>query len=156
MNLESTIRQNLDNTLHMSLATSRDNMPWICEVHFSYDDQLNLYYRSRSSRRHSEDIALNPNVAGNIVKQHAIDEYPLGLYFEGSAEILEAGTEQDKAFVLLRDRGNAGEDAIEDAAKDDGHKFYKITVKNWYVFGKLDDTGGHKYKLEWNGGENQR
>lgn len=152
MNIEDVVRQNLDNTIHMSLGTSRDSMPWVCEVHFAYDDSLNIYWCSLKSRRHSEDIAINPNVAGNIVKQHALDEYPLGVYFEGTAELLEAGEEQNKAFGLLRDRVHASDTAIEDAAKDDGHKFYKITVKNWYVFGKLDDNGGQKHRLEWNGG----
>ena len=152
MNIEKIVRENLDSTLHMSLGTSRDNLPWVSEVHFAYDDSLNIYYRSLLSRRHSEDIALNPNVAGNIVKQHTLDEYPLGLYFEGTAELLEVGEEQDKAFELLRDRVNASETAIEDAANDEGHKFYKITVNNWYIFGKFDETGGQKHLLKWNGG----
>jgi uncharacterized protein YhbP (UPF0306 family) len=151
MNIEQVVRDNIDNTIHMSLATTRDNHPWVCEVHFAYDDYLNLYYRSLSSRRHSEEIALNPNVAGNIVKQHALDEYPLGVYFEGTAELLQPGAEQNKAFELLRERVHAADTALEDASKDDGHKFYKITVKNWYVFGKLDDNGGRKHLLEWNG-----
>jgi uncharacterized protein YhbP (UPF0306 family) len=152
MDIEKAVRENLDNTIHMSLATTRDNHPWVCEVHFAYDDNLSLYYRSLTSRRHSEEIALNPNVAGNIVKQHALDEYPLGVYFEGAAELLEPGDEQNKAFELLRERVHASGTAIEDAAKDDGHKFYRIIVKNWYVFGKLDDQGGRKHLLEWNGG----
>lgn len=152
MDLEKVVRDNIDNIIHMSLGTSRDNQPWVCEVHFAYDENLNLYYRSLKSRRHSEDIARNPNVAGNIVKQHALDEYPLGLYFEGTAELLEAGDEQTKAFELLRTRVLAADNALEEAATEDGHKFYKITAKNWYVFGKLDDQGGRKHKLTWNGG----
>lgn len=152
MDIEEVVRQNIDKTIHMSLGTSRDNQPWVCEVHFAYDDKLNIYWRSLKSRRHSEDIALNPKVAGNIIKQHALDEYPLGVYFEGTAELLEAGEAQNKAFELLRERVHASDAAIEDAAKDDGHKFYKITVKNWYVFGKLDGNGGQKHLLEWNGG----
>lgn len=152
MDIEKVVRDNLDKTIHMSLGTSRDNMPWVCEVHFAYDDRLNIYYRSLRALRHSEDIAQNPHVAGNIVKQHLLDEYPLGIYFEGTAELLEPGEDQTKAFELLRERVHASDNAIEDAAKEDGHKFYKITVENWYVFGKLDEQRGRKYTLEWNGG----
>jgi uncharacterized protein YhbP (UPF0306 family) len=152
INLEQIVRENIDKTIHMSLATTRDNKPWVCEVHFAYDDNLNIYYRSLKSRRHSREIELNPNVAGNIVRQHMLDEYPLGVYFEGTAKLLEVGEEQHHAFELLRDRVHAAGNALEDAAKEDGHKFYKITVENWYVFGKLDDNGGRKHQLEWSGG----
>ena len=150
MDIEKVVRENIDKTVHMSLATTRDNHPWVCEVHFAYDDDLNIYYRSLSTRRHSEEIALNSNIAGNIVRQHALGEYPLGIYFEGTAELLEAGDEQNHAYETLHNRLDTSESAIEEAARDDGHKFYKITVKNWYVFGKLDDQGGRKYQLEWN------
>jgi uncharacterized protein YhbP (UPF0306 family) len=149
MDIEKVIRTNIDKTVHMSLATVHNNQPWVCEVHFAYDDELNIYYRSLSTRRHSEEITLNPNVAGNIVKQHALGEYPLGIYFEGIATLLETGDEQNHAFQTLRDRLGTPESALEEAARDDGHKFYKITVKNWYVFGKLDGQSGRKYQLEW-------
>jgi len=151
VDLEKTVRENLDNTVHMSLGTSKDNTPWVCEVHFAYDKDLNLYWRSKPSRRHSQDIAANPNVAGNIVRQHALGEYPLGVYFEGTAELL-GSDEQQVAYECLSQRLGLGEKILEDAAQEDGHKFYKVTVKNWYVFGKLEEEkGGQKYQLNWNG-----
>lgn len=151
INIEKAVRDNLDKILHMSLATTRDNRPWVCEVHFAYDEDLTLYYRSLRSRRHSEEILLNPYVAGTIVRQHELNEYPFGIYFEGKAELLEAGAEQNKAFGLLKKRVNAADDALEEASREDGHQFYKITVENWYVFGKLDGQNGKKHKLEWSG-----
>jgi uncharacterized protein YhbP (UPF0306 family) len=152
MDIEQIIRQNIDKTIHLSLATTRDNKPWVCEVHFAYDHELTLYFRSLLSRRHSQEIAANPNVAGNIVKQHDIDEYPTGIYFEGLAQLLEAGDEQTRAFELLRNRVGAGDGALSEATRDDGHKFYKITVTNWYAFGKFGQPSGQKYELAWNGG----
>ena len=41
---------------------------------------------------------------------------------------------------------------IDDAKQPDGHKFYKITVKNWSAFGEFGREHGDKYALEWNGG----
>ena len=152
MNIEKIIRDYLPLIQHMSLGTSKDNKPWVCEVHFAYDDNLNLYFRSKTERRHSQEIALNPNVAGNIVRQHAPDEYPLGVYFEGTAEMLENEEERQAAFPAFQKILNKKEDVLEDARLPEGHKFYKITIKNWYVFGKLDNEGGKKYLLEWNGG----
>ena len=152
MNTEQTIRDYLPQIIHLSLATANDNKPWVCEVHFAYDDDLNLYYRSLSSRRHSQEIAANPHVAGNIVKQHQLGEYPVGVYFEGTAKLLKSGAEQNKAFEVINGRFGIGDKILEDAARPDGHKFYKITVDTFYVFGKFDDAGGKKYKLQWNGG----
>jgi hypothetical protein len=42
---------------------------------------------------------------------------------------------------------------IKDAKKDDGHKFYKVTVDNWCAFGKFGRDEGLKYTLKWNSGK---
>jgi len=150
MDIEKIVREYIDKSLHMSLATCLGNKPWVCEVHFAYDNNLNLYYRSLKSRRHSLEIAQNPNVAGNIVKQHALDEYPHAIYFEGKAFLLRPGEEQDKAFEVLQKRLNVAIDSIEEAKSEEGHQFYKITVNNWYAFGKFGGDKGQKYELKWN------
>ena len=133
----------------MSLATSKDNKPWVCEVHFSEDEDLSLYFRSSTSRRHSQEIAENPYVAGNIVRQFQIGEEPLGVYFEGTAKLLEPGPEQDKAFECIKAKQHVDDSIIEEARRDDGAKPYKVTVENWYIFGRIDGNFG-KHKLEWN------
>src|SRR5438105_3492644 len=104
VDIERVIREYLPQMVHLSLGTSKDNKPWVCEVHFAYDEHLNLYFRSLKSRRHSQEIALNPNVAGNIVKQHAVGEYPRGVYFEGTAELLGPGEAQNKAAACIQER----------------------------------------------------
>jgi len=151
MDVEKIVREYIEKTLHMSLATANGNKPWVCEVHFVYDNDLNIYWRSLASRRHSQELAANPNVAGNIVKQHTLEEAPVGVYFEGVAELLDDAKEQQKVLPLFQRRIGAAESVLEEAQKEDGHKFYKITVSNWYVFGKFDGDKGQKYKLEWNG-----
>ncbi|HEV2403360.1 MAG TPA: pyridoxamine 5'-phosphate oxidase family protein [Candidatus Saccharimonadales bacterium] len=153
MNLEQIIRDYLPQIQHMSLGTSKDNKPWVCEVHYAYDDNLNLYFRSLTSRRHSQEIAANPYVAGNIVKQHPLEVYPLGVYFEGQAQLLTTAAERQTVFPYIKEQLHQDEAVLEDAKNPEGHQFYKITVDNWYVFGKLDDTGGKKYELKWNGGK---
>jgi uncharacterized protein YhbP (UPF0306 family) len=141
INVEQVIRDYLPQILHMSLGTSEDNRPWVCEVHFVYDDNLNLYFRSLTSRRHSQDIATNPHVAGNIVKQHAKGEYPLGLYFEGTAAMLDDEAARQEITPLFKDRLGIEADILAESRDPEGHQFYKITVENWYVFGKFGDKG---------------
>lgn len=149
INLEKIIRENIDKNYHLSLATANNNTPWVSELHFAYDDDLNLYFCSLPSRRHSQEIAANPRVAGNIVEQHPLEKFPFGIYFEGKAEMLKPGVNKTKAFKCLQVRLGFGDEVLEKAAKPDGTQFYKITVNNWYVFGKLDSEKGEKYQLNW-------
>lgn len=150
--LEKIIREYIDKTYHVSLATSANNKPWVCEVHFAYDDNLNVYYRSHSTRRHSQEIVHNEFVAGNIVRQHDLGEYPHAIYFEGRAKLLKDETQMDEAAALLSTRlKSAKEDILNDAKKDDGHKLYKVTVDSWYAFGKFGRESGEKYQLKRGG-----
>ena len=155
MDVEKIVREYIDKSLHMSLATSDENRPWVCEVHFVYDDDLNLYFRSLKSRRHSREIENNPNVAGNIVRQHSVNEYPHAIYFEGRAAIVSDESKRQKLFPLFQKRLGVDESILEDAKKNEGHQFYKIAVKNWYAFGKFGGENGQKYDLSWNGGKHE-
>ncbi|MDB5177901.1 MAG: hypothetical protein JWO61_284, partial [Candidatus Saccharibacteria bacterium] len=47
---------------------------------------------------------------------------------------------------------NSDERIIEQTKAADGPKFYKITVENWYCFGKFDGDKVQKSSLVWNGG----
>ena len=146
--IEATIREYIPQVLHMSLGTSSNNKPWVCEVHFSYDDELNLYFRSTTDRRHCQDIADNPLVAGNIVTQHFKNQKVRGVYFEGEAEVLQDVDENHPAYKAVAARyGKASK--IEAAMPDDIPRYYKITVKNWYLFDSYGPAPVDKYHLPW-------
>ena len=153
MDIEKIVRGYIDKSLHMSLATVAGDKPWVCEVHFVYDEDLNLYWRSLTSRRHSQEITQNSNVAGNIVRQHGLNEYPHAIYFEGTAEELTSAEKQREVFPLFEQRLGASKSILDEAGEPNGHHFYKITVANWYAFGKFGGPSGGKFKLEWNGGQ---
>lgn len=148
--VEKVIRQYLPNIIHMSLATSRENKPWICEVHYAFDNMLNLYFRSTPARRHSADIALNPFVAGNMVTQHIQGEKPRGVYFEGKAEMLKDIDENHQAFLMLSQRFGSTSAILEEAKMENGHKFYKISVDTFYLFDVKESSPSQKYTLAWN------
>ena len=46
------------------LPTNPDNRQWVCELHLGFDENLNLYFRSKKDRRHSLEIESNSSVAG--------------------------------------------------------------------------------------------
>lgn len=143
MNVEQVIREYLPNVIHMSLATCTNNRPWVCEVHFVYDNDLNLYWRSLPDRRHSQEIAANPNVAGNIVEQHGEGMKPRGLYFEGKAEHLSNLTADSPEYKLFADRFGLGPEIL-----DNPPDFYKVSVSDWYVFDARESSPGQKYHLD--------
>jgi len=134
MNVERLIRQYLAGQYHLSLATCVENKPWVCEVHFVYDDDLNFYFLSKPSRRHSKEIAKNPNVAGNIVKQHSAKDKPRGVYFEGRAEMIDV-PESHTAYKLYDERFGLGEGIRKEIKTDPaGHKFYKVIPAEFMIF----------------------
>lgn len=135
----------------MSLATTKDNKPWVCEVHFSYDDDLNLYFASLPTRRHSQEIALNPYVAGNMITQHALNQKVRGVYFEGTADLIQNVDENHPAYLAAHGRFNTPPKILEEYDNDGAHKFYKITVSDWYLFDGYDHAPSQKFHLPWNG-----
>jgi uncharacterized protein YhbP (UPF0306 family) len=149
-NVEKVIREYLPEIIHMSLATSRNNLPWVCELHFVFDEDLNLYFRSTPSRRHSKEIEENENVAGNIINQHGIDQKPRGVYFEGKAGMMEDVDEGNIAYKLYCERFGTDKSILEEAKTEDGHKFYKISVNKFYLFDSIESNPGRKYELDWN------
>ncbi len=149
MNVEKIVREYIEKTVHMSLATCADNRPWVCEVHFAYDEQLNLYWRSRASRRHSQELVSNPNVAGDIVQQFNSGDSVVGVYFEGIAEELIDVDAKHPAFLAFQSRFGTSESILDSSDEPDPERFYKISVENWYAFGRFGADHGHKLKLEW-------
>jgi uncharacterized protein YhbP (UPF0306 family) len=147
--VEKVIRNYLAEIIHMSLATTDGNKPWVCEVHFVFDQDLNLYFRSLPDRRHSQEIATNPNVAGNMVIQHQIGEKPRAVYFEGKAERLEDVTGKHIVYTLFNDRFKLGPEIVKETKDSAGHQFYKISVDNFYLFDSRESSPSTKYKLSW-------
>lgn len=151
MDIEQKIREYLPQIIHMSLATCNGNKPWVCEVHFVYDNDLNFYFRSKPNRRHSIEIEVNPDVAGNIVTQHSVEEKPRGIYFEGTAERLIDVDENHPAYTLYCERFETGPEIIAEAKTDKGHAFYKISVQNFCLFDSRESNPSRKYELVWKG-----
>ena len=148
-NVEKIIREYLSCVIHLSLATSIDNKPWICEVHFVFDADLNLYFRSKTDQRHSHEIAHNNRVAGNIVEQHAVGQRVRGVYFEGIAELLENVDENHPAYTLYCERFQTDTAILEEAKEKDGHQFYRISVETFYLFDERESSPSQKYELPW-------
>lgn len=151
--VEQIIRDYIPQIIHMSLATVSDNQPWVCEVHFSYDDNLNLYFVSSAKTRHAQEIIANPRVAGNIVTQHHKDQKVRCVDFEGTAQMLEGEEAERTAYRAYVARYGESEGLLNEIRKDGDTRFFKISVENYYLFDSYGETRG-KHTLAWSGGSN--
>lgn len=148
LDVEQAIRKHIDRTVHMSLGTATPNgKPWVCEVHFAYDDKLNIYFVSKLTTRHCQEIVVNPNIAGNIVKQHPLEESPHGVYFEGTAKAIEPSDDQLELYCSRLSRNK--KELVEQLTEKDGRRMYKISVSNWAIFGKFGLETNQKHELAW-------
>lgn len=149
IDVEKVIREYIPEVIHLSLGTSRNNVPWVCEVHFAYDDELNLYFISSTDTRHSTELRENPQVAGNIVVQHQPGEKPRGVYFEGTAEELTGVTKDDAAYKAYEGRFGDHVNLVDETGDPDGPRFYRIAVDTFYVFDTRESTPPQKHVLPW-------
>jgi len=145
--IETIIRDYIPQIIHMSIATVKDNKPWVCEVHFSYDDDLNLYFVSSLETRHAQEIMQNPHIAANIVTQHHKDQKVRCVDFEGTAKALE-GAEVEEAYAAYVKRYGESEGLLNEIRKDGNTRFFKVTVDDFFLF---DSYGGErgKHHLPW-------
>jgi ribonuclease HI len=74
----------------MQLATTADNKPWISTVYYIVDKERNIYWLSLPERRHSREIATQPEVAIAIAVKH--DLPVIGLQAEGTVEVVNDAT----------------------------------------------------------------
>ena len=119
----------------MQLATSKDNQPWVCSVWFAADDDLNIYWFSSISRRHSKEVINNIQVAAAIVLPLTPDDPPRGLQLQGFAQILTDQNDIDKATSLFTGRIFSREKIMEFMKdQEKPHRFYKIMPKQFVLF----------------------
>lgn len=130
--VEQIIRQYLPQIIHMSMATCVDTKPWVYEVHFAYDDDLNLYWVSDQTRRHSQELLQNNRVSGNIVTQHHLGQAARGVAFEGVAGIVDTLDEAHPGYGAYKMR-YADKDLLQAYSDPNGARLYEIKVSDYYL-----------------------
>ena len=115
----------------MQVATCKGGQPWTCNVWYSYDDDLNLYFISSNHRRHCEEIRNNEKISAAIVHpiyKEAGGQECRGITLEGTATelgVLSSGKALDN-FMKRWPKAKkyvAKKDLIKNLTKV---RFYKI------------------------------
>lgn len=150
MDLRKLIEEYLKEVKLMQVATSIDNQPWVCSVWFATDEDLNIYYFSSITRRHSKEVMENGKVAGAIALPQTPDDPPRGLQFQGVCEMLTEQADIDKAVSVYSGRIFSKEKIKELMVhKDKPHKFYRIKPAKFVLFDAVNfpDNSRQEYNL---------
>jgi len=134
---QELIEKYLSEARIMQLATVRDDQPWICSLHFAADDESNIYWITKPTARHSQEIADNPNVA--IAIAFKTDRPLIGVQTEGTAEIVEDPDLLKSAMERYIERqGTDRAFADQIIAGTNEHKLYKFTPKLFSLFDQVN------------------
>ena len=150
-NLKKLIQDYLQEAKLMQLATVVENQPWASSVWFAADNDLNIYWISSITRRHSQEVLKNKKVAAAICLPQSPKDTPRGLQLEGTAELLTDKKSIVKAIFLFAGRIFT-KTQIKQFMKDKNHphRFYKITPTQFVLFDSLNfpDDSRQEYNLK--------
>ncbi len=121
MEIKNLIKEVLDKSYLMSLATVDEGGVWVADVICIHDEGLSIYWMSDPETRHSQAIAKNNKVAGTITVSGP-GEDNLGIQFEGVAERVEGGR-YDLALKHYKKRNKPVPTETDDVLQGD----------SWYV-----------------------
>jgi uncharacterized protein YhbP (UPF0306 family) len=133
--LKQFIQQYLEEAKMMQLATVADGKPWVCNVWFAADDNLNIYWFSSTTRRHSYEVAKDHNVAAAICLPQTPADSPRGIQLEGVAEQLT--NPKDIALAMKHYVGKIftlKQVKLFMASPGSPHRFYRIKPSSIVLF----------------------
>lgn len=92
---QELVHEVITGNAYLTLATTDGEEPWAAPIEYMHDDDLNIYFLSTDSSRHSRHIAANPVVAVAIFDSEQPGEYSAdvsmtlrGVQIRGSAKRL--------------------------------------------------------------------
>ncbi len=122
--IETLIRDIVDRGHLMSLATVDQAGPWVADVIYVHDADLNLYWLSHTTTRHSQALAIDHRVAATITITTGPKQDNIGLQIEGDAYKMD-GDRLDLAGAHLRKRGKSDQVVEGEIIKPD-HAWYRL------------------------------
>jgi uncharacterized protein YhbP (UPF0306 family) len=142
------VNQYLGQQHMMQLATLAGDQPWCCTVYYFHDKVRNIYWASLPTRRHSQEIAEHNKVAAAIAIKFVKGQPVVGIQLSGSAEQLQPS----EAILPLAQQyaEKFGRDAawVNDfVAGTTGHRLYKLTLAELYLFDEVNFPGGERQQI---------
>lgn len=140
MTVKQQIKDYLQQANYMQVATVAGGQPWVCTVHFVEDDDMNLYWLSLPSRRHSLEIASHNKIAVTVPIK--FDLPVVGIQAEGIAEVVQEPARIEivmKKYVEKYDIGQAFYDNF--IAGKNQHAMYRFNPGKYFLFDEVNYPG---------------
>lgn len=138
MHWNAKVKEALDRTEFMAIATVGEVGSWTNPVQFGYDEKLNLYFKSMPHSRHMQYLLKDPRISAAIFHTERFpDREVLGLQLKGVAKILTERADVEEACRHLYGRDPR---KIDYRTKVDEHlgnsvwKFVKISIDDAWCF----------------------
>lgn len=130
----------------MQLATVDDDQPWICTVYFVADEELNLYWLSLPTRRHSQELSKHNKVAVAIAIK--VDQPIIGVQAEGRAHEVADQATVDAVMRKYMEKYKMGRDfAASFAAGTNQHRLFCLKPS---LFVLMDEVNFKQNgRMEW-------
>lgn len=116
----------------LSLGTTGNDGPWVADVVFLHDDDLNIYWISSPKTRHSQNILENGKAAGSITYLAESKAANFGIQFEGKAEKLD-GINFDLLIKYLKKKGSKLPSPSQASEMLNNRSWYKITPSKIFL-----------------------
>lgn len=142
------VKEKLDASQFVSLATQGVEGPWVCPVYFAFDAQFNLYFISQpATSLHMQHIAESPAVACAVYDSHQkTDSKVAGVQIKGKAHFVDADEVQhafDTYFAATPARTPSGAAHRPEAYAEESSiwRLVKIVPEEIWVFSEEDFEG---------------
>lgn len=131
----------------MQLATSSNAQPWVCNVYYVTDEELNMYWLSFPSRRHSRELAKNPKAAITIAVK--TEQPVIGVQAAGEAKLItEQETVREIAARYVDKHGIGKEFYTNFLSGKNKHSLYRFKPKTFVLFDEVHFPG-ERQQIEW-------
>jgi uncharacterized protein YhbP (UPF0306 family) len=131
------IRNYLPHGRMMQVATVNDDgQPWVCTVYYVEDEEMNLYWLSLPTRRHSMDISQHNEIA--ITVPLKVDKPVVGIQAEGRANAVADRKVIERVMKNYVDRYNSGQQFYERfIAGENQHVLFRFKPSKFVLFDEV-------------------
>jgi uncharacterized protein YhbP (UPF0306 family) len=148
--VEEQIREAVPSINIMQLATSVNDQPWLCTVHYISDDDLNFYWISEGGRRHSKELTENNKVAAYVLVHENTpqEDYVIGIAMEGTA--VQVNPEEHKAVWDAYVAKHRKPEALTEKVMQGKTPMYRFQPTSFVMFNTRDfpDNSRQEWKQE--------
>lgn len=146
MDKTKLVGKHLKNARLMQLATVSSGKPWVCTLYFICDDQLNFYWLSLPTRRHSKEIEKDPNCAIAVAVN---DRQPvIGVQAQGKGEQIADMSTITKILPKYVAKYGNGKDFVKAVrAGTSQHRFYRFVPDELVLFDEVNFPSNPKQNV---------